>query len=337
MIREAIDAAVSGRNLTEQEAAVCMEEIMTGTATSAQIAALLTALRIKGETADEIAGMARVMRDKALRVDVAGPLLDVVGTGGDGKGTFNISTTSALVVAGAGVRIAKHGNRAASGITGSADLLEACGVKLALSPASVKRCIEEVGIGFMFAPAYHPAMKFAAPVRREIGIRTIFNVLGPLTNPAFAQYQLVGVAQERLGSLVAHAFLALGSKHALVVHGEDGIDELTLSGPSRVWEVQHGAVKEARMTPEDAGLKRVPTDALKGGDAQANKVALDKLLHGTPGPIRDVVLYNSAAALLAADQVKTLKEGVQKAAASIDQGQALKKLQALMELSQKLE
>ncbi|MSQ14081.1 MAG: anthranilate phosphoribosyltransferase [Dehalococcoidia bacterium] len=337
MIREAIDVLVSGRSLTQQEAASVMEEIMTGQATPAQIGAFLTALRIKGETVDEVAGMARVMRDKALRVEVSGLVVDIVGTGGDGKGTFNISTAAALVMAGAGVRVAKHGNRAASGICGSADLLEACGVKLALSPASVKRCVEEFGIGFMFAQAFHPAMHFAAPVRREIGIRTVFNILGPLTNPAFVQYQLVGVPHERFGPLVANALNALGSKHAIVVHGEDGLDELTLAGLTHVWEVTGGQVTESTMAPEQAGLPRAPTEALKGGNAQQNKETLERLLGGEKGPIRDVVLYNAAAGLLAADAVRDLRSGVRRAAESVDSGKAMKALTGLAELSQKLE
>ncbi|MSQ11410.1 MAG: anthranilate phosphoribosyltransferase [Dehalococcoidia bacterium] len=337
MIREAIDALVSGRSLTEREAASVMQEIMTGQATPAQTGAFLTALRMRGETPEEVAGMARVMREKALRVDVPGPLVDVVGTGGDGRGTFNISTAAAFVVAGAGVRVAKHGNRAASGTCGSADLLEACGVKLALSPASVARCIQEVGIGFMFAPAFHPAMKHVVPVRRELGIRTAFNILGPITNPAHVQHQLTGVAEERLGALVAHALLSLGLKHALVVHGEDGMDELTLSGPSHVWEIINGEMRRCTFSPEQAGLARVPTDALKGGTVQQNRDALERLLSGEPGPLRQVVLYNAAATLLAADAVADLREGVRRAAESIDSGKAMKALRGLVELSQKLE
>ncbi|MBM3947344.1 MAG: anthranilate phosphoribosyltransferase, partial [SAR202 cluster bacterium] len=226
---------------------------------------------------------------------------------------------------------------AASGVCGSADLLEACGVKLALKPESVKRCVEEVGIGFMFAQAFHPAMRFVAPVRREIGIRTVFNILGPLTNPAFVQHQLVGVPQPRFGPLVADALSALGLRHALVVHGEDGIDELTLSGPTHVWEVSGGKVAQRTMTPEQAGLSRAPTEALKGGNVQQNKAMLERLLRGERGPIRDVVLYNAAAGLLAADAVPDIREGVRRAAESIDTGKALKALRALVEVSREAE
>jgi anthranilate phosphoribosyltransferase len=338
MIRESIDALVSGRSLTQADAATVMEEIMTGQATPAQIAAFLTALRIKGETADEIAGMARVMREKALRVQVDGDnVVDIVGTGGDGRSTFNISTAAAFVVAGAGVKVAKHGNRAASSNSGAADVLEALGVKIALSPASVARCITETGMGFMFAQAFHPAMRFAAPVRREIGIRTVFNILGPLTNPAFVRRQLTGVPSKRLGRLVADALLSLGSRHAIVVHGEDGLDELTLAGPTYVWEVVGGAVREDTWTPDRAGLPAVATERIKGGTPQENAAVMRRLLSGEQGPLREVVLYNAAAALLAADAAKDLKDGVRQATASIDLGLARRVLEGLAALSQRLE
>ena len=233
MIREAIDALISGRSLGMEEASTVMREIMDGEATPAQLGAFLTALRAKGETPQEMAGMATVMREKALRVRVEGTLVDTAGTGGDGKGSFNISTASAFVAAASGLTVAKHGNRAASGSCGSADVLEALGVKIDLGPEGVKRCMEEVGFGFMFAPTFHPAMRHAAPVRREIGIRTVFNVLGPLTNPAGAQCQLLGVAAVSLGDKMAEVLVLLGSEHSLVVHGEDGLDELTLGGENQ--------------------------------------------------------------------------------------------------------
>ncbi|MBI4233447.1 MAG: anthranilate phosphoribosyltransferase [Chloroflexi bacterium] len=333
MIREAIEALVSGRHLTMGEAAAAMEEIMSGQATPAQIAAFVTALRIQGETAEEIAGMAQVMREKALRVEVEGPLVDTCGTGGDGKGTFNISTAAALVVGGAGLRVAKHGNRAMSGQCGSADLLEACGVKIDLGTEGVKRCIQEVGIGFMFAPVFHPAMKYAAGPRREIGIRTVFNILGPLTNPARAQAQVLGVAAAALGDKLAHVLRRLGSQHALVVHGEDGADELTLSGPSRVWEVASGAIRTYAIAPEEVGLPRAPLSALKGGTPQENRNLLERTLQGEPGPVRDVVLLNAAAALLVASAATSLAAGVRRAAEAIDSGAARQKLQALVDVS----
>ena len=242
MIREAIETVVSGADLGMEESAAAMREIMDGEATTAQISAFVTALRIKGETAEEVAGMATVMRDKALPLDVDGPLVDTCGTGGDGKGTFNVSTAAAFAAAAAGLRVAKHGNRAASGTCGSADVLEALGVKIDLGPAGVKRCIMDVGIGFMFAPTFHPAMRHAAPVRREIGIRTAFNILGPLTNPARAQRQLVGVADPDLGEKVARVLDLMGSQGALVVHGDDGLDEVSLGSTNHAWELKDGSV-----------------------------------------------------------------------------------------------
>jgi anthranilate phosphoribosyltransferase len=344
VIREAIERTVSGRDLTLEEASQVMREIMEGQATPAQLGAFLVALRLKGETADEIAGMAHIMREKALRVEVAGPLVDTCGTGGDAKGTFNISTAAAFVAAGAGLRVAKHGNRAASGLCGSADVLEAAGVKIDLGPDSVRRCIEEVGIGFMFAQRYHPAMKHVAGVRREIGVRTVFNVLGPLTNPAGAQSQLVGVAQPDLGGKLARVLALLGTHHALVVHGEDGCDELSISGPSRVWEVARGQLSERKVTPQDAGLEPAPLASVKGGSPAENAATLrrvlapgsDRGLGGAPGPVRDVVLLNAAAVLVAGGRAGTLKEGVSLARWAIDSGAALMKLEGLVALSQRL-
>ena len=334
MIREAIDIVVSGHSLTREQATEVMQEIMEGEATAAQLGAFLTALRLKGESTKEIAGMAEVMREKALRVDTVGPLLDVVGTGGDGKNTFNISTASAFVAAACGARVAKHGNRAASSSCGAADVLEALGVKIELSPEGVAQCIEQAGIGFMFAPAFHPSMRYAGPVRREIGIRTVFNILGPLTNPARAQCMLLGVAFEQLGSLMAEALRLLDIRHALVVHGADGVDEVSLSGPSSVWQVKGGEVSNWTIDVADTGLAAATTDALRGGSADENAATMRRLFQGEGGPVRDAVLLNSAAALMAADIAGSLAEGIAKAAAAIDSGAALDRVDSLVEVSQ---
>jgi len=336
MIREAIGVLVSGRSLTVEEAASVMEEIMEGKATPAQLGAFLTALRIKGETAEEIAGLASVMRAKATRVLIAEPVLDIVGTGGDGANTFNISTTAAFVVAGAGLKVAKHGNRAASSQCGSADVLEALGVRIELNAEQVQRCIEQVGIGFMFAPAFHPAMKYAAVPRREIGIRTVFNILGPLTNPASARAQVLGVADRMLVEKMALALKGLGCHHALVVHGEDGLDEITINGQTQVYEVKDGSIKIYSISPEDLSLARADLSSLRGGTVTENAAILRSVLTGTPGPRRDVVLMNAAAALLAGDRVDTLQQGVALAGEVIDSGHALAKLERLIEFSQGL-
>jgi anthranilate phosphoribosyltransferase len=337
MIREAIDTLVSGRSLDFQEASIVMGEIMEGEATPAQLGSFLTALRLKGETAEEIAGMATVMRRKALKVEVEGPLVDSVGTGGDGKNTFNISTAAAFVAAGAGLKVAKHGGRAASGTCGAADVLEALGVKLELSPDSVARCINEVGIGFMFAPAFHPAMRHAGPVRREIGIRTVFNILGPLTNPANAQSQLLGVADPDLGETMARVMNLLGADHVLVVHGHGGLDELSLSGENTVWELQGGQVRRWSLDPREAGLPPHSVEDIAGGSKEENAETMRRLFKGEKGPVRDTVLLNSAGVLMAGGKVDDIGKGVQAAAEVIDDGAALKKLDALVELSQSLE
>ena len=270
MIREAIDALVEGHSLTMDEAAASMNEIMKGDATPAQFGAYVTALRLKGETVQEIAGMARVMREKALHVSVSGVLVDTAGTGGDRSGSFNISTTAALVAAGAGVKVAKHGNRAMSGATGSADVLEALGVNIDLGPEGVQQCIKEVGFGFMFAQRYHPSMRFAAGPRREIGIRNVFNILGPLTNPAGAKRQVIGVADPAMARRMAEVLGTLGSERALVVHGEDGMDELTITGPSQVWELKDGSVTEYAFTPNSVGLQTADAGTLAATSAGSN-------------------------------------------------------------------
>ena len=333
-IRDAIARVLDRHDLTEEEAADVMTEIMTGAATEAQLGAFLIALRVKGETDAEIAGMAGVMRDMAVRVPYDGPLLDTCGTGGDGSGSFNISTAAAFVAVGAGAKVAKHGNRALSSKAGSADVLEALGAKVEQSPEQVAWAIREAGVGFMFAPAYHPAMKHAAGPRREIGVRTVFNILGPLTNPAHAQAQVVGVPAADLGERIVHTLRRLGSKHALVVHGEDGLDELTTTTGTLVWELQDGAVRHYRITPGDLSLPIAAPEALKGADAAANASAMRALLAGGgPAALRDIVLLNAAAALLAADIAPNLGEGLRRAREALDSGAAERAMERFVEVT----
>jgi anthranilate phosphoribosyltransferase len=335
MITEAIDKLTRGESLADDEAAGAMEEIMDGVATPVQIGALLIALRMKGETVDEITGLARVMRSRAVPVDIGDSrVVDTCGTGGDRSGTFNISTAAALVASGAGVPIAKHGNRAMSSRCGSADVLEALGVEINLDAEEVARCVRHVGIGFMFAPLFHPAMKHAAPVRRELGVRTVFNILGPLTNPAGASAQVLGVADPSLAPKLAGALERLGAHHALVVHGYGGLDELSITGPSVVYHVRAGrTIEHLSLRPQDVGLETAPLDSIKGGSAEENAEIVRAVLSGETGPRRDVVLLNAAAALYAADRVKTLREGVGVAAEAIDTGAALDTLNRLIEFS----
>lgn len=335
MIRESIGALIEGRSMTSQEASACMEEIMSGTATPAQIGAFLAALRVKGETSDEIAGMARVMRANVLRVYAPGPVVDIVGTGGDGLDTFNISTAAALVLAASGVRVAKHGNRAASSSAGAADVLEACGVKLEQTPEGVAQCVEEAGIGFMFAPAFHPAMRHAAGPRRELGIRTVFNILGPLTNPAFAGALVVGIADGSFGERMAQAFLQLGTERVMVVHGSDGADELTLTGPSHVWEVKDGAVTAYQVRPEDVALEPCSPEALKGGVAEENAETMHRVLSGELGPLHRAVALSAGAGMLVAGTAPDLREGVAVARKVLSSGAALTTLKKLAEVSQR--
>ena len=337
MIQDAIEIVVSGRNLSTEQASDAMEQIMTGEATPAQFGALVTALRMKGETVDEIVGMAQVMREKSLHVEVDGVVVDTAGTGGDSSSSFNISTTAALVAAGAGAKVAKHGNRAMSGSTGSADVLEALGVHIALSPPSVARCIDEVGFGFMFAQGFHPSMRFAAGPRREIGIRTVFNILGPLTNPAGADRQVIGVADPSLARRMAEALGRLGSHKALIVHGIDGIDELSISAPTSVWSLENGVVTESQVTPAQLGLQRAAIESIQIDSPESSAAMARGVLTGEYGPARDVVLMNASAALVAADIAADLVEGVELAARSIDHGRAIAKLDELVELSQSLE
>jgi len=346
MIKEAIGYLVSGRSLTTEESALVMEDIMLGEATPAQIGSLVTALRYKGETVDEIVGFARTMRAKAIPVTTSSPVLDTCGTGGDGLGTFNVSTAAAFVAAGAGHKVAKHGNRAMSSQCGSADVLEALGVKVDLNAGQVQKCLAEVGIGFMFAPMFHPAMKYAAAPRREIGIRTIFNILGPLASPAQAEYQVIGVANKELGDKIARALCQLGIKHALVVHGLNGMDELSISGESLVWEIDLDKnIISYQVCPEDFNIPRASQDIIKGGTTAENAVILRSVLSGEKTPRRDVVVINAAAAIIAGqdkeqpyqkDRAKNLKESARLAEEIIDSGKALQKLEQLVKFSQGL-
>ncbi len=336
MIVEAIDKLVRGESLDADEASGAMSEIMDGEATPAQIAALLIGLRMKGETVEEIAGLARVMRSRATPVDVGDlEVIDTCGTGGDRSGTFNISTAAAIVASAAGVPIAKHGNRAMSSKCGSADVLEALGVQINLDAEEVARCVRYAGIGFMFAPLFHPAMKYAAPVRRELGTRTVFNILGPLTNPAGARSQVLGVADAALAPKMAGVLEMLGAQHALVVHGDGGMDELSLTGPSVLYRVRAGhATERMELAPEDVGLARASRESLLGGTAEDNATIIRSVLSGERGPQRDVVLLNAAAALLAAEVVTSVREGVDLAAQAIDSGAALDTLERLARFSQ---
>jgi anthranilate phosphoribosyltransferase len=318
-----------------------MGAVMDGEATPAQLAALLVALRMRGETVEEIAGFAAAMRRHALRVEVdldAGPLVDTCGTGGDAAGTFNISTTAAFIIAGAGVRVAKHGNRSVTSKCGSADVLEGIGVAIEMSPAGVARCVNEVGIGFMYAPAYHPAMRFVGPTRREIGVRTVFNVLGPLTNPAGARHQLIGVGHKEIAGKLAGALARLGSEHVVLVHAEEGLDELGLAGPSLVTEYDARAeeVRTYAVSPEDVGLGRAPRGSLAGGDVAENVRITLGVLSGEGGPRRDAALLNAGAGIYAANAAGTIAEGVQRAAEAVDAGRAMHCLERLVTLTQGL-
>ncbi|MBA7610038.1 Anthranilate phosphoribosyltransferase [subsurface metagenome] len=337
MIREAIETLVSGHSLTFEQAAGVMEEIMSGEATPAQIAAFVTALRIKGETVEEIAGLASVMRARAIPVVVTPPVIDTCGTGGDNCSSINISTAAAFVAAGAGLKVAKHGNRAMTSHCGSADVLEALGVKIELGAEAVAKCLETVGIGFMFAPIFHPAMKYAAAPRREIGIRTVFNILGPLTNPARAESQVIGVPSQELGGKIASVLHRLGTKRSLVVHGLDGMDEISISGKSLVWEVSEDKISSPyEVSPQYFDFKSVHLAEVRGGTPEENADILRRVLNGERGSWRDVVVMNAAAALLAGNRASDLKEGARLAEEVIDNGQALEKLEGLVKLSQSL-
>ena len=346
MITDALQRIANQReSLTREEARAVMTEVFSGSATDAQIAALLVALHMKGETVEEIVGFAEAMRaaaeplplhqDSALDVSGTGrdALVDTCGTGGDARGTFNISTATAFVVAGAGVRVAKHGNRSLSSKCGSADVMEALGVKISLPTAALAKCLEEIGIAFLFAPAMHSAMKYVQPARRELRLRTIFNLLGPLTNPARASAQVVGVYSLDLVEQLAEALSMLGVHRALVVHGLDGLDEITITGPTRIAEVREGNVRTYEVTPEEFGIKRAPLEDISGGDAEANAAIIREILAGKKSPRRDVVLLNAAAALVAAGRAEHLGDALPLAARSIDSGAAAAKLAALVQFT----
>jgi anthranilate phosphoribosyltransferase len=331
--RALIGKVATGATLTRAEAAHAFDKMMAGEATPAQMGALLMGLRVRGETVDEIAGAVATMRAKMLPVEAPADAIDVVGTGGDASGSYNISTCAAFIVAGAGVPVAKHGNRALSSKSGAADVLAALGVNIDLSPDAIGRCVREAGIGFMFAPAHHPAMKNVGPTRVELGTRTIFNLLGPLSNPAGVKRQMVGVFARPWIEPLAKVLAALGSERAWVVHGSDGLDELTTSGPSFVAELAGGKVKTFEVTPEDAGLKRSNPEQLRGGEAAMNAAALRTVLEGMPGPYRDVALMNAGAALVVAGKAKNIREGVALGAKALDSGAANVRLEKLIAVS----
>jgi anthranilate phosphoribosyltransferase len=339
-LRESIHLAVEGLHLSREQAARAVDAMLEGTASETQMAALLVALRMKGETPDEIAGAALALRSRAERVHVADPtrerLIDTCGTGGDGAHTFNISTTAAFVAAAGGAAVAKHGNRAVSSQCGSADVLAALGVALELTCAQVATCIEECGIGFLFAPRHHAAMRHVAPVRKALGLRTLFNLLGPLVNPAGARRQVMGVYASHLVPVVARTLAELGCDRAFVVHGEGGLDEITTAGVTRVCEVRGGAVREFSITPEELGLDRAPLESLRGGDAMTNAALLRAVLQSEPGPRRTAVLLNAGAALAASGVCDDLRDGVELAARALDSGAALDRLERLIVRSQAL-
>ena len=330
-----ITQLLRGEALTEEESAAAMVEIMEGAATPAQVAGFVVALRAKGETTDEIVGLVKTMRDYSQKVPLPAhyEVLDTCGTGGDRSGTFNVSTAAALVCAGAGVKVAKHGNRAASSRCGSADVLEALGVKLDLTPDHVSACIERAGIGFCFAPIFHPAMRHAGATRRELGIATVFNFLGPLTNPAGATRQALGVSDPAMLPKMVETLARLGSRHVVAFHGDLGLDELATSGPSRVLELKDGTTSEWTIDPSELGMESSPLEAIAGGDAPENARAVRALLSGEKGPKRDVVVLNAAAGLIAAGRVRDMGAGLAMAADAIDSGGASRALDLLIEAS----
>ena len=334
MIQEAIEQLIGGSDLSREQARQVMNQIMSGEATDAQIGAFLIALRCKGESVAEIAGCAEVMREKATRIATSRePVIDTCGTGGDSSGTFNISTAVAFVAAGAGLCVAKHGNRAMSSQCGSADVLQALGVNIEAGPEKVGECLDQAGIGFLFAPLLHSAMKHAIGPRREIGTRTVFNILGPLTNPAGARRQLIGVYDADLTEKLAGVLQTLGSERAFVVHGADGLDEITLTGPTRVTELKEGELATREVRPEDFGMESVGLEALKGGSVEENARILQDVLGGKAGPQQDVVVLNAAAAIAAGGLVADLKEGVERAREVIAAGRAQQALEDLKQVS----
>ncbi|MFC1501715.1 anthranilate phosphoribosyltransferase [Elusimicrobiota bacterium] len=347
MIKEAISKAVQNQNLIETEASSAMQEIMSGKASAAQIASLITALRMKGETAEEITGFAKVMRQFATKIQVKAAvdvdaedinidketILDTCGTGGDGTNTFNVSTATALVVAACGLTVAKHGNRAVSSACGSADVLEELGVNLDVSKEKVENCLSQIGIGFLFAPALHGAMKHAVAPRKEIGIRTVFNVLGPLTNPAGANSQILGVYNESLLKKMAEVLKNLGTQRAWVVNSEDGLDEISVTAPTKVAELKNGKIKTFTIKPKDFKIDKASISDIKGGNAKQNAQIIKDILSGEKGAKRDIVLLNSAAGLLVGNKVSTMREGIELASDSIDSGKAREKLARLVRLT----
>jgi anthranilate phosphoribosyltransferase len=347
-IKEAIERVVGFGNLTEEEMHSVFNAIMSGEATMSQIAAFITALRMKGETVEEITGAARVMREKSVKIRISGDsvdidrdeitpeeeaILDTCGTGGTGTNTFNISTTVAFVLAGCGVRVAKHGNRAASSRCGSADVLEKLGVKLDVPVEVTEECIRKINIGFMFAPLFHEAMRYAVTPRKEMGVRTIFNILGPLSNPASATCQVLGVYEQKLTETMARVLGKLGTKRAFVVHGMDGLDEITITGKTKVSELAGGRVRSYYVGPATFGFKKAKLEEIRGGTTEENAMIIRNVLSGEKGPRRDVVLMNSSVALMAAGKVKDFKEGVRVAASAVDSGKALERLEELIRIT----
>ena len=331
--RALIGKVATGATLTREESAGAFEQMMSGDATPSQMGALLMALRVRGETVDEITGAVAAMRAKMLRVTAPPDAVDVVGTGGDASGSFNISTCAALIVAGAGVPVAKHGNRALSSRSGAADVLSALGVNINLAPEAVGQCIADAGIGFMFAPAHHPAMKNVGPTRVELGTRTIFNLLGPLSNPAGVKRQMVGVFSKQWTKPLAEVLKNLGAERVWIVHGSDGLDEITTSGPTSVAALENGSIDTFEISPEEFGLRKVKPEALRGGDAAANAQAVLNVLRGKASAFRDVALLNAAAALVVAGKAKDLKDGLHAAAHSVDSGEAEGRLDRLIAVS----
>jgi anthranilate phosphoribosyltransferase len=333
MIKEAVNLLVQGKDLSESEMIDSMKDIMEGQATNAQIASFLTALRIKGETIEEITGAVKVMREKVTKIKAPANTVDTCGTGGDMSHTFNISTTAAIIVAACGVPVAKHGNRSVSSSCGSADVLEALGIKIDLEPGKVEKCLESANFGFMFAPLFHPAMKYAIGPRREMGIRTVFNILGPLTNPAGAERQLIGVFHNELTEKIARVLGNVGVKHAFVVHGEDGLDEITNTGKTKISELKNGSIDTYFVAPEKFGFETAKKSDLAGGTAQENaKITLD-ILKSKKGPMRDIVIMNAAAALITGGRADNFREAAGIAAEAIDSGAALKKLEEIKAVS----
>ncbi len=333
IVKKCIEILIEKKDLSAEQMRKAMEEIMDGNADSAVIGAFLSLLRCKGETVEEITAAASVMRDKSEKISIEGDLLDTCSTGGTGINHFNISTAASFVAAGCGLKVAKHGNRAVSGRCGSADVLEKLGVCIQLPPHQVKKCIEKAGIGFLFAPIFHRAMKNVAVPRRELGIRTVFNILGPLTNPAGASFQLLGVFDAELAEPLARVLGNLGVKKAMVVHGAGGMDEVSLAGPSLVCELKEGDVRRYEIGPDDFGLKRSGIDEIAGGNAEINALAIKKILKGEKGAFRDIVLANTSAALVTAGRAENFKDGVEIARCSLDSGSALKKLKELISIS----